>query len=812
MQYVEVAVDTPTLREMTTLTYHVAPSLPAAAAVGQLIWVPLRQQWRLGIVMAIGDTQPDFPVRDVYAIVEPAFRLDEARLAMGRWLAKRYRCSLFDALRPMLPPGATHRAVVAWRPGRPADAADLAALSPIQRALLELIVERGELSPEAAGAALKPRRGVPAAGAALEERGLLARHAAIQQGPPRRRSLRRLHAAPSPPDDTTLTRRQRDVLAYLQEHAPADQPPGLSLAELQTATGASARVISTLITQGFVSATLVERARPAQLAPPHHPPPALTAAQTEVWRRLAPAIDERRYRPFLLHGVTGSGKTELYMRAAARLLRQGRGCVMLAPEIALATQLVERVSDRFPGQVAVLHSHLSDPERYEQWQLIRQGQRRIVIGPRSALFAPMPELGLIIVDEEHDAAYKQEAAPRFQARALADQLARTSGAVLLLGSATPDVVTMFACEQGRFQLLKLPDRVGAGHDPTARPLPMPEVEVVDMRRELREGNTSIFSRSLQAALLRAAEAGEQSLLFLNRRGEATIVLCRACGHVVQCPGCEIPLVYHRIGERLICHRCNYRQAPPTRCPDCSSHQIRYFGTGTQRVESEVAQLLPKARILRWDQDVISRRLSHADLLGRARRHEVDVIVGTQMITKGLDLPLVSTVGVVAADSMLHLPDFRSAERTFQMLAQVAGRAGRRAPGGLVIMQSYTPEHYCLQAAARHDYAAFYTEEIAFRQAHRYPPFARLALLVFAHHNELTCQREAEALAAKLTEAGIRGGLSQLEVLGPAPCFARKVRGEYRWQILLRAPSLVELLDDILLPPGWIVDVDPASLL
>jgi primosomal protein N' (replication factor Y) len=360
------------------------------------------------------------------------------------------------------------------------------------------------------------------------------------------------------------------------------------------------------------------------------------------------------------------------------VLRQGRGCILLAPEIALATQLVERVADRFPGQVAVLHSGLTDAERHEQWQLVRDGQRRVVVGPRSALFAPVVDLGLIVLDEEHDAAYKQDAPPRFHARAVADYIARRAGATLVLGSATPDVVTTYAARRGLVRQLDLPQRVTAATNGGA--LPLPPVEIVDMRRELREGNTSLFSHTLQAAVGRALAAGEQALLFLNRRGEATIVLCRACGHVAQCDACDVPMVYHRVGERLICHRCGARRSPPARCPACASPKIRYFGAGTQRVEAEVAALWPAARVLRWDQDAVSVRRSHADLLGMVRRHEVDIIVGTQMIAKGLDLPRIMTVGVITADTVLHLPDFRSGERTFQMLAQVAGRAGRGAPG------------------------------------------------------------------------------------------------------------------------------------
>jgi primosomal protein N' (replication factor Y) len=803
-QYVEVAVDAPSLRTPAALTYRAPAELPAAAAVGQLIWVPVRQQWKLGIVLAVSEQPPDFAVRDVYAIVEPAFRLSAEQLALGRWLSRRYLCGLFDALRPMLPPGATHRAVVAWRLARPLEPEELAALSPAQRALVELIAARGQATLAEAQAALKPRRGIAAAGAALERAGVLQRHAAIHQGAPKRRTEQLLAAAPA---EGRLTPAQRRAYDYLLRHAPA----GVRAAEVRRETGVSQAVLAALVRGGHATVQTVPVLGRDRLAAAHRPPPALTPAQADAWARLSAAVAARRYAAILLHGVTGSGKTELYLRAAAQTLRQGRGCILLAPEIALATQLVERVSDRFPGQVAVLHSALSDTERYEQWQLVRAGQRRVVVGPRSALFAPVADLGLIVLDEEHDAAYKQEAPPRFHARAVADYLARQCGATLVLGSATPDVVTTYAAERGRLLRLALPERVGAGNGNGA-PLPLPEVAVVDMRRELREGNTSLFSRPLQAAVTRALAAGEQALLFLNRRGEATIVLCRACGYVAQCAGCEIPMVYHRVGERLICHRCGARRAPPALCPACGSPKIRYFGAGTQRVEAEVARLWPRARVLRWDQDAITSQHSHADLLGRVRRHEVDIVVGTQMIAKGLDLPRVMTVGVVAADTLLHLPDFRSAERTFQLLTQVAGRAGRAAPGGVVVMQSYTPEHYCLQAAAAHDYAAFYAEEIAFRRAHRYPPFARLALFVYAHRNELVCQRETAALVEQLTEAGRRLGLADLEVLGPAPCFARRVRGDYRWQVLARAPSLAPLLDDILVPPGWVVDVDPVSLL
>ncbi|MGB9722383.1 MAG: replication restart helicase PriA, partial [Chloroflexia bacterium] len=416
---------------------------------------------------------------------------------------------------------------------------------------------------------------------------------------------------------------------------------------------------------------------------PPQPPPPLTERQGQVWREIYEAFGRGGTHTFLLHGVTGSGKTEVYLRALGRALRDGRQAVVLVPEISLTPQTVRRFAARFPGRVTVLHSGLSVGERYDQWRRVRAGQVDVVIGPRSALFAPLPRLGLIIIDEEHDDSYKQDdPPPRYHAREVALALARLTGSIVLLGSATPSVETYSRAREGHYRLLELPERIRVREDSTGRPLvliqtSLPRVEVVDMREELRAGNTSIFSRSLQRALRETLEAGEQAILFLNRRGAATFVMCRDCGYVVRCPHCEVPYVYHADLGRLLCHRCGRKASVPASCPACRSLRIRHFGAGTERVEAEVLRLLPSARVLRWDRDVAEARGSYEEVLEAFARRKADVLVGTQMVAKGLDLPGVSLVGVVSADTVLHLPDFRSAERTFQLVTQVIGRAGRR---------------------------------------------------------------------------------------------------------------------------------------
>jgi primosomal protein N' (replication factor Y) len=583
-------------------------------------------------------------------------------------------------------------------------------------------------------------------------------------------------------------------------------------------------------------------------------PPRLTPDQEAVWRVIEEVTrgqgDKETRRqgdspphpltpspPLLLHGVTGSGKTEIYLRALEAVLEQGRQAIILVPEISLTPQTIRRFAARFPGRLAIIHSRLSLGERYDTWRRIRAGEVDVVIGPRSALFAPLPHLGLIVMDEEHEGSYKQDwPIPRYHAREVAVKLAELVGAVVILGSATPDLVSYYRAQRGEYKLLRLPKRImghrrrieeqraryqvsgiryqalGEGYEETLY-TDLPPVRIVDMREELKTGNRDIFSRALQVAMHNTLDQNQQVILFLNRRGAATFVICRECGYVLRCRRCEVPLTYHITGEpQLVCHHCNRREVVPQFCPNCRSRRIKFFGVGTQKVEATVQRLFPQARTLRWDRDTTGSKWSHEAFLQSFIEHRADVLIGTQMIAKGLDLPLVTLVGVVAADTALHLPDFWASERTFQLLTQVAGRAGRSILGGQVIIQTYTPEHYAIQTASRHDYDGFYEKELVFRREHGYPPFAKLAKLVYVHSSQKRCQEEAERLHRILDNKIARLGLASVDLIGPAPCFFGRLRGKYRWQIMVRAPDPQALLHDVVLSRGWRVDIDPVSTL
>ncbi len=571
-------------------------------------------------------------------------------------------------------------------------------------------------------------------------------------------------------------------------------------------------------------------------------PPTLTEEQRAVWAEIDGSWQPGRLAPVpvLLHGVTGSGKTEIYLRAVAAALQAGQGAIILVPEITLAAQMVRRVLARFPDRVALWHSALSPGERFDTWERVRSGELPIVVGPRSALFAPVPNRGTLVVDEEPEPVYKQrDRTPAYHGREAALKLGHLAQALVVMGSATPDVVSYRKAERGEYRLLSLPNRILAhtGHlavqqallkrvkgrevwpggpaepDSAAVSLPLPPVEVVDLREELKAGNRTIFSRSLQAAIGETLGRGEQVILFLNRRGTASFVICRDCGFVMRCPRCDTTLTYHASGQWMVCHYCGYLSRPRQRCPECDSQRIRYFGLGTQRVEEAVAQMFPQARTLRWDWDTTRRKGSHAAFLEHFIAGRANVMVGTQMVAKGLDLPLVTLVGVISADTALYLPDFRAAERTFQLLMQVAGRAGRSPLGGRVIVQSYNPDRVAIEAAAHHDYEGFYRIELAFRREQRYPPFKRLALLLYSGLGPERSASAARQMARRLTLHIERWGLPAVEIIGPTPGYVQRVGNQYRWHILVRAYDPPEVLRPLMpLPPGWRVDVDPVTLL
>jgi primosomal protein N' (replication factor Y) (superfamily II helicase) len=505
----------------------------------------------------------------------------------------------------------------------------------------------------------------------------------------------------------------------------------------------------------------------------------LNADQHAAFSRVAEAIRSGVFAPFLLHGVTGSGKTEVYLQAIAVALELGRSALVLVPEIALTPQLVGRFKRRFSCGIAVLHSGLSDGERYDEWRRIRRGEAVIVIGARSALFAPLSRIGIIVVDEEHEGSYKQSEGVRYNSRDLALVRGKQVGAAVVLGSATPLVTSCYAAQQGRLSYLQLPNRV--------RELPMPETVMLDARG--KRGTT--FLPELAHAIEDNLDAGGQTLLFLNRRGFATYLVCEECGHVLRCPNCEVTLTYHRTKGRHVCHYCDYSLPAPSACPACKAKGITLLGIGTERVEGEVQQLFPLARVARMDRDSTKGKGGHARVLKSLEDGSVDILIGTQMIAKGHDFPGVTLVGVISADASLNLPDFRSSERTFQLVTQVMGRAGRGDRPGKVLVQTLAPEHYALTYAVAHDYDGFYREEIAFREDVGYPPFAHLAALTFSGVVGPQTQKASEDAAALLRKIKAEVRL-RVEVLGPVTAPLGKVRGRFRWQILLKGRERSEL--------------------
>lgn len=510
----------------------------------------------------------------------------------------------------------------------------------------------------------------------------------------------------------------------------------------------------------------------------------LMPQQQEALQAVKASIETLQPPTILLFGVTGSGKTEVYLQAIAHARARGKGAIVLVPEISLTPQMIERFRGRFGEEIAILHSHLGDGERHDEWHRIRDGRAPIAIGARSALFAPVRELGLIVVDEEHEPSYKQDQAPRYHARDVAVMRGHIEGCAVLLGTATPSLETYYNAQRGKYGLAVMPHRVDHRT--------MPAVRVVDMRQEAEKaGQAYVFSADLVEAIRQRLDAGEQTMLFLNRRGYSTSMICPKCGYVLTCDHCSVPMTYHRDREQMICHLCGAVRAAPRVCPQptCGDRAIRFSGLGTQRIEALTAKLFPRARVARMDLDTTRGKDAHRHILGDFRAGKIDILVGTQMIAKGLHFPNITLVGVVSADTALHMPDFRAGERTFQLLTQVAGRAGRGEITGEVIIQTFTPFHPAIQAARRLDFPAFYDQEIEFRKELAYPPFTRLVRIDFAGRVEEAVAGAAQATASALLERLPKGSV----LSDPAPAPIARARDEFRYQLLFRGPSARKLV-------------------
>ena len=819
--------------------YAVPDRLRDEVRVGQLVWVPFGKRYLQGVIVAFDDASPVAETRDLDQIVDPMPVLSEIQVRLAHWIAEHYLAPIQQVMLAMLPPGVTQGVDVVVEAVPQVEPQKVTAA---QGEMLGLLRARGALTLRQIGRAkVRNYRSVVDQ---LVRHGWAEKRVRIRPPAVKPKLVRVVRVREGlAPEDCDLARApsQRKALERLLSYDDGGRE-WLPLNDVAAESGVSALIVRALVDKGLLELSERQVWRDPLGDRTFVPvrPPRLTPEQAAAWEAVAADLEEPAGRPFLLHGVTGSGKTEIYLRAVARTLAQGRGAIVLVPEIALTPQTIRRFGARFPTTMAVLHSRLTAGERYDQWRRLRAGDLRLVVGSRSAVFAPIHDLGLIVMDEEHEPAYKQESTPHYHAREVAAQLAGMCGATCILGSATPDLTSAYRAERGEYVRLVLPQRV-MGHrrvvedqatrlraastryheflDVEGEREPsdtlyteLPPVEVVDLRAELRAGNTGIFSRSLQRAIEVALAAGEQIILFLNRRGTATFVNCRDCGHVLQCPRCDLPLTYHSAVDDLICHHCNHTTFLPPQCPSCWSGRIKFFGIGTQRVEEEVRKAYPQATAVRWDLDTTGGRMAHERILDRFVSGEADIMIGTQMVAKGLDLPRVTLVGVITADTMINLPDYRAGERTFQLLTQVAGRAGRSVLGGKVIIQTYTPHHPAVQAASRHDFEGFYQHEIAFRREHWYPPVSQLLRLLYVHKSEDRARRQAERLHRMLTLKIARLGLPEIDLIGPAPAFFARLRGQYRWQIVVRGTDPAQLVRDTRLPIGWRVDVDPVSLL
>lgn len=846
--FVEIAVNIPQVTGL--FDYHLPDWLEGKVRQGHLVIVPFGRQTVQGVVVRLIPKASVIETKAVLDLVDPEPVVTPSQISLAHYLAESTLAPLAACLDLMLPPGLFQQADTLYRlqTALPLSAdGDQPVLGEVQKRIINLLSRRGPLRGQQIDHALG-RVEWRGSLRGLVKRGLVSSQSILPPPAVHPKTVRTARLACSPeqaaralPDlarsgSQALTRRQAALRCLMREGGP------LEVAWVYAESGANLQDLYALAERGLVGLGESEIWRDplAQLDLPPGEPPTLTSGQQEIWEQiqtcLLAAAAGQPQAPLLLHGVTGSGKTEIYLQAVAEVLRHQRQAIILVPEIALTPQTVRRFASRFPGQVGLVHSRLSSGERYDTWRRARSGELPVLVGPRSALFSPVPDLGLVVVDECHDESYYQsDPQPRYHTRQAAVGYARLAGAVCVLGSATPEITSVYQARRGKMVYVRLPERIlahrqvvqaqverehlsGSRYRPLvgdAETIDLPPVEVVDMRQELQSGNRSMFSRSLQAELQRVLEQGQQAILFLNRRGTATYVFCRDCGSALNCPRCDLPLTYHLDAphnrDQLRCHRCGYVRKLPPACPTCSSRAIRHYGAGTERVEADLQAMFPQARLLRWDYETTRRKGAHELILSHFAAHRADILIGTQMIAKGLDLPLVTLVGAVLADVGLNLPDYRAGERTFQVLTQVAGRAGRSPLGGKVILQTFQPEHYVIQAAAGHDFEAFYQREIEYRRRLNYPPFSNLARLVIQHSNSAQAEQAALSMAANLNAWLAEEKRQATDLIGPAPCFYQRLGGMYRWQIVLRGPNPAAFLAGKTLGE-WKVEVNPVNLL
>jgi primosomal protein N' (replication factor Y) len=769
-EIVEVAVGLPVSK---TFHYCIPEKMRGSIQVGMRVLVPFKGRKVTGFTIDLLDHPPkglEEMMREVEDLLDEAPLIDSQMLRFYRWIADYYLYPLGEVIKTGLPPGLQLKSepvLSLTQEGR--KSLSQGGLEPIQEEVFKEIGRCGRVSLKKM---LKSFSGKVSKVQLFswKKKGLLNIEAGIEGKEVKPKFERVVHYQGGELSQS-ISKKQAEILKWIKEKEE------ISYSELSKKFKSPSKPIQSLQTKGLISISNRELCRAlsvqSELTP--YPKPNLTFDQEAVLDEILKGIYSKQFSPFLIHGVTGSGKTEIYLRAIEEALAQGKEAIILVPEISLTPQLLSRFKDRFGENLALLHSGLGRGERYDQWRKIWKGKVKIAMGARSAIFAPFKNVGIIIVDEEHDPSYKQEEKLKYHARDVAVVRAKQFEAALLLGSATPSLESFYNVERGKFHLLRLPERIEGKS--------LPRVEVVDMKKE-----GGLLSEKVRAALQKNIEDKKQSLLFLNRRGFANFILCPECGLTFKCPNCSVTLTYHLRDRSLQCHYCDYRIHAPGDCPQCGGHRLQGMGIGTERLEQEIKILLPKTQVERMDRDTTTRRRSHQQILKGLESGKIDILVGTQMIVKGHDFPNVTFVGVVSADTSLHFPDFRSSERTFQLLTQVAGRAGRGEVFGEVVIQTFNPDHYSILRAKDHDFIGFYQEEIQFRRALEYPPFSRLINFRLVGNSEKRTKAMAEEMGRTgqfLLKKGYRKGI---EILGPSTAPFAKMRGKFRWQMLAKGKS------------------------
>lgn len=772
MNIASVIVDVPAKQTDKTFDYKIPSKFKDVIKPGTRVIVPFGPRKIQGFVTELKKESSFSKLREITEPLDLTPVLNEELLKLGEWLTEHtlsYKISSYQAMLPAALKAKYEKKIVL------AKGADIEGMPDLLRKLFK---ERNELKWEdAVMQGLVQQLQKEAAAGTVE---------VIYQVKDRVRKKLLKHVYPAVESEqlqeikenlsAQASGQQAIVDFFLENPEPAEQRLILS------ALGVSQASVNSLVKKGILKVEELEVyrdpyserefARKTSLI--------LTKEQESAISPVLSSIENEHHEVFLLYGVTGSGKTEIYLQSIQEVLNKGKEAIVLVPEIALTPQMVTRFKERFGDLVAVMHSGLSAGEKYDEWRKIQRKEVKVVVGARSAIFAPFENIGIIIIDEEHETSYKQEENPRYHARDVAIQRAKTYNCPVVLGSATPSLESFARAQKGRYTLLSLPKRMNNQALPT--------VEIVDMREELRTGNRSMFSIKLFEKLKDRLEKNEQTVLFLNKRGHSSFVMCRDCGYVMNCPHCDITLTYHRYNEQMKCHYCGYEDRVPTICPECNSEHIRYFGTGTQKVEEELHKLLPEARVIRMDVDTTGRKGSHEKLLSAFQEGQADILLGTQMIAKGLDFPNITLVGVLSADTMLHLPDFRSSEKTFQLLTQVSGRAGRHQLPGEVVIQTYTPEHYSVELAGTQDYDRFYQHEMMVRKVHQYPPFYYLSLVTVSHEELMKVVSVTEKIAKFITSRLSKEAV----VLGPVASPIPRINDRYRYQCLIKYKKEPEL--------------------